>query len=166
VHSCDPHGSSTNLYPRRVVHNDIMSNTGTPSRPDGLAFPTVVGLHHVRVPVSDVLASRDWYVETLGLRPILVTEDEDTVTGIVMRHSSGVVVGLHLAPEQSKALAGFAVIGLAVSDLEPWPAHLDGLGVAHSGIVDGHLGQCLRVRDPDGLLVELHTPAQPSADEA
>jgi hypothetical protein len=63
-------------------------------------------------------------------------------------------------------LQEFAVIGLVVTDLQSWPAHLDGLGVGHSGIIDGHLGRCLRVWDPDGVVVELHTPTQPSADEA
>ena len=130
------------------------------------ANPEVIGLHHVRVPVSDVLASRDWYAEALGLSPILVTEDEDMVTGVVMGHPSGVVVGLHFAPEIANALSGFAVIGLAVTDLEAWVLHLDGLGVAHSGIIDSHLGRCVRVDGPDGLVIDLNTPAQPSADEA
>jgi catechol 2,3-dioxygenase-like lactoylglutathione lyase family enzyme len=146
-----------------VVPSDIASGTDLPST---RSVPTIVGLHHVRVPVSDVVASRDWYTETLGLWPIIVTEDEDTVTGIIMAHPSGVVIGLHLAPEQAKALEGFAVIALAVTDLEAWPAHLDGLGVSHSGIVDGHLGRCLRIRDPDGVLIELHTPGQLSGDGA
>ena len=126
----------------------------------------MVGLHHVRVPVADVLASRDWYADTLGLLPILVTEDEDTVTGVVMEHPCGVVIGLHHAPTQAKALEGFAPIGLAVTDLEQWAAHLDRLGIAHSGIIDGHLGQCLHLRDPDGVVVELHTPTPLSAEDA
>ena len=154
--------ATLSAYARGVARSDSTSGTNPPSRP----VPRVLGLHHVRVPVSDVLASRDWYAATLEFSPILVTEDEDTVTGIVMRHPSGVVLGLHRAPERAKALEGFAVVGLAVADLETWQAHLDDLGVAHSGIVDGHLGECLHVRDPDGMVVELHTPAQPSAEDA
>lgn len=112
------------------------------------------------------MASRDWYAETLGLSPILVAEEEETVIGIVMGHPSGVAIGLHLAPEQARALEGFAILGLAVIELEPWLAHLAGLDVVHSGIVDGHLGECVRVPDPDGLVIELHTRAHLSADEA
>jgi catechol 2,3-dioxygenase-like lactoylglutathione lyase family enzyme len=148
------------LYPWSVADEDMTSGPSH-MRP----VPAIVGVHHVRVPVSDVMASRDWYAETLGLSPILVTE-EDTVTGVVMGHPSGVVVGLHLAPEQAKALEGFAIIGLAVIELDAWLAYLDGLRVAHSGIVDGHLGECLHVSDPDGLVIELHTRPHPSADEA
>jgi catechol 2,3-dioxygenase-like lactoylglutathione lyase family enzyme len=128
--------------------------------------PSVLALHHVRVPVSDVLVSQDWYSEVLGFRPTLVVEEENAVTGIVSVHPSGVVVGLHSAPQQAKALAGFAVIGLSVDDLRDWVAHLDSLGISHSGITDGHLGECLRLYDPDGLVIELHTPSQPSADGA
>jgi catechol 2,3-dioxygenase-like lactoylglutathione lyase family enzyme len=128
--------------------------------------PSVLALHHVRVPVTDVLVSQDWYSEVLGFRPTLVVEEENAVTGVVSVHPSGVVVGLHSAPKQAAALAGFAVIGLSVGDLRQWVAHLDAFGVSHSGITDGHLGECLRLRDPDGLVIELHTPYQPSADEA
>jgi catechol 2,3-dioxygenase-like lactoylglutathione lyase family enzyme len=128
--------------------------------------PSVVALHHVRVPVSDVLVSQDWYSEVLGFRPTLVVEEENAVTGVVSVHPSGVVVGLHSAPQQARALAGFAVIGLSVDDLRDWVAHLDSLGVSHSGITDGHLGECVRLSDPDGLVIELHTPSQPSADGA
>jgi catechol-2,3-dioxygenase len=116
--------------------------------------------------VRDVLVSQDWYSEVLGFRPTLVVEEENAVTGVVSVHPSGVVVGLHAAPQQARALAGFAVIGLSVQDLREWVAHLDGIGVSHSGITDGHLGECLRLCDPDGLVIELHTPSQPSADGA
>ena len=128
--------------------------------------PSVLALHHVRIPVSDVLVSQDWYSEVLGFRPTLVVEEEDAVTGVVSVHPSGVVVGLHSAPQQARALAGFAVVGLSVADLRDWVAYLDALGVPHSGITDGHLGECLRLCDPDGLVIELHTPYQPSADGA
>jgi catechol 2,3-dioxygenase-like lactoylglutathione lyase family enzyme len=123
-------------------------------------------LHHVRLPVTDVLSSRDWYAEVLGFQPILVAEEENRVSGVVLEHPSGVVIGLHSAPHEAKELRGFAVIGLSVADLKAWADYLDNLRVDHSGIVDGHLGQCLRLKDPDGLVVELHTPLQPSADEA
>jgi catechol 2,3-dioxygenase-like lactoylglutathione lyase family enzyme len=123
-------------------------------------------LHHVRVPVSDVLVSQDWYNEVLGFRPTLVVEEENAVTGVVSVHPSGVVVGLHSAPHQATALAGFAVMGLSVEDLSEWVAYLDDLGVSHSGITEGHLGECVRLCDPDGLVIELHTASQPSADGA
>jgi catechol 2,3-dioxygenase-like lactoylglutathione lyase family enzyme len=128
--------------------------------------PPVVALHHVRIPVTDVLASQDWYSEVLGFRPTLVVEEENAVKGVVSVHPSGVVIGLHSAPQQATALKGFAVIGLSVEDLGEWVAYLDHLGVSHSGIAEGHLGECLRLCDPDGLVVELHTPSQPSADGA
>jgi len=133
--------------------------------PDAPA-PDIIGMHHVRLPVSNVLLSRDWYSVVLGLAPILVAEDEEGVTGIVMRHRTGIIISLHCAPERAKALLGFAVLGLSVPDLAAWTRHLDRLGIGHSNPVDVHPGHRLEVVDPDGLVIELHTPRQPSADEA
>ena len=31
-------------------------------------MPTMRGFHHVKLPVSDVAASRDWYQRVLGFR--------------------------------------------------------------------------------------------------
>jgi catechol 2,3-dioxygenase-like lactoylglutathione lyase family enzyme len=127
--------------------------------------PELVGLHHIRLSVSNVLASRDWYAEVLGLSPILVEEQEETVDGAVLEHPSGVVIGLHHDPDGAAALRDHALIGLAVLDLAAWRDHLDQLHVAHGPIVDAHVGRCLSLRDPDGILLELHTLAQPSVDE-
>ena len=155
-------------YNPRVVGDGIASSDAESAKPaEGKrTSPSVVALHHVRIPVSDVLASQDWFGEVLGFWPTLVVEEENAVTGVVSVHPSGVVIGLHRAPDQARALAGFAVIGLSVEDLHEWVAYLDDLGVSHSGIADGHLGECVRLCAPDGVVVELHTPTQPSADGA
>ena len=159
---------SRDRYTPGVLENSAASpdaeGAGTSESEPG--SPSVVALHHVRVPVTDVLVSQDWYGEVLGFRPTLVVEEEESVTGVVSVHPCGVVIGLHFAPERARALKGFAVIGLSVAHLEEWVAYLDEVAVPHSGIADGHLGQCIRLRDPDGLVVELHTPSQPSADGA
>ena len=133
------------------------------------ASASVCGLHHVRVPVSDVLASRDWYMEVLGFEPMLDYEEEDRVVGVALEHPAGLTLGLHLAPGRVGALKGFAVVALAVpgrDDLEQWAARLDALGVEHSGLEAGHLGWSLDVPDPDGILVQLHTAGEPTADDA
>ena len=60
-----------------------------------IVAPGIVGFHHVRLPVTDVFRSRDWYIETLGFRPMLVEETADGVLGVVLRHGCGAVIGLH-----------------------------------------------------------------------
>jgi catechol 2,3-dioxygenase-like lactoylglutathione lyase family enzyme len=137
--------------------------TGVVDRSAVLA--TVTGLHHVDVPVSDVVASSDWYSETFGFERILLVEREDVPTAAVLGHPSGVFVVLRLAPAEARSMVGFVFLALSVSNLEPWVPYLCGLGLANDGITESHLGRRLRVADPDGLLVELHTAVQPSADE-
>lgn len=134
-----------------------------------VAAPAVVGLHHLRLPVSDVMRSRDWYISVFGFEPLLSVEEEDRVVGVVLGHSSGITLGLHYAPDLARALDGFCSVALSVGDahdLARWCTQLDTLGVDHSAPADGHLGSYVEVPDPAGLIIELHTIGQPSAGEA
>ena len=132
-------------------------------------LPSISGLHHVRLPVTNVLISRAWYADVLGFEPVLDHEEEDRVTGTVLQHPSGLVLGLHVESERARMLAGFVVVSLCAgskSDLAACAARLDEANVVHSAIQDGNLGWYIDVPDPDGILVELHTLEQPAADEA
>jgi catechol 2,3-dioxygenase-like lactoylglutathione lyase family enzyme len=136
---------------------------------DDQLAPPLQGIHHVRIPVSDIAVSRDWYPEVLGLEPVLDYEEEDRVVGVALASNDGVTVGLHLDPRRARALAGFCVLALQVDGqgaLGAWVERLDALGVAHSGIREGHLGLLVEVADPDGIVVQLHTAEHPSSDEA
>jgi hypothetical protein len=42
------------------------------------------------------------------------------------------------------------------STVEEWAAHLDRLGIPHSGIKDENGGPLLTLRDPDDIQLELH----------
>jgi catechol 2,3-dioxygenase-like lactoylglutathione lyase family enzyme len=135
----------------------------------GIAPPAVVGLHHLRLPVSDVMRSRDWYSDIFGFDPRLSFEEEDRVVGVVVIHRSGLTLGLHHAPELARALHGFCSVALSVGDvddLDHWCSHLDTLGIEHTAPTEGHLGWYVEVPDPDGLTIQLHTIGQPTADEA
>ena len=128
-----------------------------------------VGWHHVRLPVSDVMRSRDWYTEVLGFDALLVLEEADRVVGVVVCQPSGPTLGLHYAPTLARHLDGFCPVALsvdAVDDLKRWCARLDTLGVRHSAPARGHLGWYIGIPDPDGIIIELHTIEQPAADEA
>jgi catechol 2,3-dioxygenase-like lactoylglutathione lyase family enzyme len=131
--------------------------------------PGIVGVHHVRLPVSEVVRSSEWYQDVFGFEPRLRLEEEDQIIGCVVGQRSGLTLGLHHAPALAQALKGFCSIALSVrthSDLAQWCAYLDGLGVAHSRPAEGHLGWYVEVPDPDELIVQLHTIEQPTSDEA
>ena len=121
---------------------------------------TIIGVHHVRLPVSDIIRSSDWYTNTFGFETRLTEEEEDRITGAVVVHASGVTLGLHAAPALARALRGFCSVALSVRDrmdLTSWCKHLDTLGVEHSAPTEGHVGWYVHVPDPDGLVIELHT---------
>lgn len=133
------------------------------------APPAVAGLHHVRLPVSDWGASRDWYVAVLGFESFLDIEEEAGPVGVLLRNHAGVLIGLHCDPVRSAALRGFSILGLTIrdrSDLKAWTSWLDLTGVVHSPILDGHLGWFVEVPDPDGIIVRLHTPEMLDVDDA
>ena len=131
--------------------------------------PAVVGLHHLRVPVSDVMYSRDWYSNVFDFEPRLTLEEEDRVVGVVLIHESGLTLGLHHAPELARSLEGFCLIALSVGDsvdLDHWCTRLDTTGTNHTSPAEGHVGWYVEVSDPDSLIIQLHTIGQPTADEA
>ncbi len=97
----------------------------------GIAPPAVAGLHHLRLPVSDIMRSRDWYSAMFGFDPRLTLEEEDRVVGVVLIHGSGLTLGLHHAPGLARALHDFCSVALSVGDvddLDHWCTHVDTLG--------------------------------------
>jgi catechol 2,3-dioxygenase-like lactoylglutathione lyase family enzyme len=160
-----PLGLRVKAHVRSIVGQVETDPARTTESVGPASTPTLLGFHHVRLPCSDVFRSRDWYTRVLGLEPLLVFEDEDQVTGLVLTHEHGLVIGVHLDPERVVAFRGFPVLGLSVDDVVAWCSYLDELGVEHSEIMDGHLGSCVQLADPDGLVIELQTVDQPSAYE-
>ena len=146
------------------------SNPGAGGTGAAAAIPAL-RFHDVRIPVSDALVSKEWYITVLGMVPVLDLEWERGVVGVVLRHPEGFVVGLHHEPERAEALRGFAVLGLAVdgyAELQQWFDVLDRLDVPHGPIEEGHLGWYVDVPDPDGIVVRIHTEkgTAPDAEEA
>ena len=146
---------------------DLPTPAATDAPPQAAARgPAIVGFHHVRLPVTDVLTSRDWYIDTLGFQPLLVEENEAGVVGVALQQPSGVVLGLHRDAARATALRGFVAVAFAVTDLGAWVAFFRSRNLPQAEPVDTHLGRSVRVRDPDGIIVELHTVTQPSAADA
>ena len=62
----------------------------------------IVGLHHVRIPVTDAWVSRNWYMSVLGFNPVLDLQEEHGLIGVVLRHRVGIVLGLHQNPTRGQ----------------------------------------------------------------
>lgn len=130
-----------------------------------MTFPA---LAHVAVTVRDLAVSGPWYRTLFGADPVL---DEDTDAGfhhLVWLLEGGTLFGIHQhrdpAPDErfSEFRVGLDHVGFGCAsraDLEAWVNRLDGLGIAHGGIVDAPYGSGLSFRDPDGIALEFFAGA-------
>jgi catechol 2,3-dioxygenase-like lactoylglutathione lyase family enzyme len=125
------------------------------------AVGQVSGLHHVKLPVTDVARSRDWYDRAFGFACTLEFHEEGRLVGVGLRHPDGdVILALREDPARAAALAGFDAVCLAVgtrSDLDELLSRLDAVGIAHGTPGAGRGGDAVDVPDPDGHLVRIHT---------
>lgn len=129
--------------------------------------PSLDGLHHVRLPVVDVGAVRQWFEDVLGFVCVLDYEEEDGVSGCVLAHRSGFSVGVHQAPAAASAVDGFEILTLSVGDqaaLTDWIGWLDRCGTDHGPVCEAHIGLFVNVAGPGGIAVRLHTSEHPAAD--
>ena len=121
----------------------------------------LAGFHHVKLPVSDIERSREWYERVLGLTVDIEFVEDGTVQGLALVDAGTVSVALRVDPLRAAAMSGFDAMTLAVPDragVARWQKRLDELGEPHGGIVTGHRGGSVLVglHDPDGLEVRLY----------
>ena len=125
--------------------------------------PAVDGLRTVKLPVTELGRSLDWYRQVFGVVPEMEFPDEHAVVRGVVCSVPGLVgtgISLREDPEAARGYAGFDPMGWDVTDLpalEQWAAFLDRLDVAHSPVIVASEGWLLTFRDPDGIGHHLYT---------
>ena len=132
----------------------------------------LAGIHHVKIPVTDLARSLHWYHQVFGLRPTMEFRDADGV----VRGFVGEIPGLSPAlatfrvnPAAVEGNRGFDPVSFAVrtrDDLETWARHLDSLDVKHSPVIEASAGWLLVFDDPDGLTLHLYTWAEHGIDQS
>jgi catechol 2,3-dioxygenase-like lactoylglutathione lyase family enzyme len=125
-------------------------------------IPELAGVHHLKLPVSDLGRSRAWYESRLGYVTYLEFKEGGALMGIAMRHpEGGPDLGLRLAPEKAAAAAGFDYFSIGVPDrerIERLAEHLTELGEVHAGVHGDAIGWILPLlHDPDGHEVRFYT---------
>jgi catechol 2,3-dioxygenase-like lactoylglutathione lyase family enzyme len=122
---------------------------------------SVAGFHHVKVPVTDVRRSRDWYRQMFGFVQEIEFVEDGALAGVALQHpETALRLALRGDPQRSHAMAGFDLVALAVStlaDLQTMAARAASLGTWHGPITSGHQGWACDIPDPDGILVRLYT---------
>lgn len=125
-------------------------------------MPDLAPIHHVKIPVSDVRASTEWYCRVLGLDVAIEFTEDGMVRGVALGGSDGTTpIALRHDPQRAAALAGFDLVALGVptrDGIQAWADHLDALGQDHGGVVTGHRGGAVLVglHDPDGIELRLY----------
>ena len=121
--------------------------------------PSLTGLSHLSLSVSDLPAATDFWVEVFGFESLnddprfrLLIHREARVAVTVTDHG-GAVTG----PFDERN-PGLDHVALAVGDtdsLAQWHAELEERGIVNSGIVESEAGHHLNLRGPNNLPIEL-----------
>jgi catechol 2,3-dioxygenase-like lactoylglutathione lyase family enzyme len=124
--------------------------------------PDLGPIHHVKIPVSDVRASSEWYLRVLGLQVAIEFVEDGELRGVALTAPGGSAsIALRHDPERAAALAGFDLVALGVptrAGVHAWADHLAAMDEQHGGIVTGHNGGAVLVglHDPDGIEIRLY----------
>lgn len=131
---------------------------------------TIQRVRQVKVPVTDLQRSVNWYRALLGMQLIREFVEEGALAGATIAHRhAGFVIGLRLRDriDSRPSMPGFDLFSLEVAGLDDLRAlsdHCDELGVNHGEIFDrGPDGHHLDVEDPDGTVIRFLTPPEPDA---
>jgi catechol 2,3-dioxygenase-like lactoylglutathione lyase family enzyme len=124
--------------------------------------PLLDGIHHIKIPVTDLERSRAWYESRLGYRTQVEFIEQGRLMGIAMRHpNGGPELALRLNPERSDGLGDFDFFAVGVPDrtaMEALAQRLSDLGETHAGVHFATIGWILpMLHDPDGHEVRFYT---------
>ncbi len=123
--------------------------------------PQLAGIHHVKLPVTDIARSLEWYETRLGYTKEMEFVEDGTLMGVVMSHpAGGPSFALRLDAEMAAGSAGFDYFAIAVPtkpDIVELADRLTKMGDEHGGVQDTPFGCVLPfLHDPDGHEVRFY----------
>jgi catechol 2,3-dioxygenase-like lactoylglutathione lyase family enzyme len=124
--------------------------------------PALAGIHHLKLPVTDLGRSLEWYHSRLGYEVQVEFVEQGTLMGYALAHpAGGPNLGLRLDQDRARAAAGFDYFAIGVPDkaaIDDLARKLDDLGQPHAGVHRASLGWILpEVLDPDGHALRFYT---------
>jgi catechol 2,3-dioxygenase-like lactoylglutathione lyase family enzyme len=135
--------------------------------------PELDGVHHLKLPVSDLGRSRAWYESRLGYQVATEFTEDGALTGLALVHPrGGPMLALRLDPDLAARAAGFDYFSIGVpakAAIEALARRLAALGEHHAGVHFATAGWILPgTHDPDGHEVRFYTTehhTDPRAEE-
>jgi catechol 2,3-dioxygenase-like lactoylglutathione lyase family enzyme len=126
--------------------------------------PLLRGVHHLLVPVADLAEGEAWWARAFLARRIPEYDhvDENGRLYAVIMRLPGVepMLQLRLDDASAEQTAGYGPFAFAVegrAELDRWLERLDALGVPHSPVRAGMIGDVCDVVTTSGLVVRLYT---------
>ena len=124
--------------------------------------PVLDGIHHLKLPVSDLECSLAWYQGHLGYETMFEFVEEGVLMGVSMRHpNGGPDLALRRNPEKAQAAAGFDYFAIGVPGreaMEALAARFSAVGESHPEVQRTPVGWVLLgIHDPDGHEVRFYT---------
>ena len=127
-------------------------------------MPELKGIHHLKIPVSNLGVSLDFYQRALGARRIPEADhrrpDGSLFAYILAVPGLGTKLELRLHPLRARSHAGFDPVTIAIEDraaLDQWIDYLDEVGVRHSPAITSIQAWIVVIEDPDGTRLRLYT---------
>jgi catechol 2,3-dioxygenase-like lactoylglutathione lyase family enzyme len=139
---------------------------------DASDAPSLAGIHHLKLPVTDLARSREWYQSRLGYQVVMEFVEQGRLMGYALFHpNGGPPLALRLDPERARAAAGFDYFSIGAPDkdaIDRLAGRLTALGDQHAGVHQASMGWILpELHDPDGHEVRFYTiqhHTEPGAD--
>ncbi len=124
-------------------------------------------VHHITLTVTDLSRSTRWYCDVLRGR-VVGERTSETFERTLVKLPSGLIVGLTRHADTSPldrfdhVRVGIDHLSLAVDtaeDVRAWIDDLDARGIPHDPLVEASSGTLVVLYDPDGIPVEVYSPA-------
>jgi len=128
-------------------------------------LPPLLGIHHIKLAVSDLERSLRFYEALFGAQRIPQADHKHEADGslyafILDVPNLGAKLELRLNPEQAKKHFHFDPITIAVKDkaaLEQWQSYIASKKLPHSPIIVAIQAWLIVTEDPDGNRLRLYT---------
>ena len=126
---------------------------------------TLAGVHHFKLPVTDLGRSLKFYGDLLGAEPIPELEHRHKDSGELYAHicevpGLGTKLELRLNAEQAEKQRKFDFVTIGVTDramLHRWTDRLDKLAIKHSGVIVAIQAWLVAFDDPDQHRLRFYT---------
>jgi catechol 2,3-dioxygenase-like lactoylglutathione lyase family enzyme len=130
-----------------------------------MTTPPLLGVHHLKLPVSDLAISLAFYEKAFDAKRIPAADHRREADGSLYAYildvpGLGTMLELRLNPERAIAHARFDPITLTVANratLREWDDHLTTAGILHSPIITAIQAWLVVVEDPDANRLRLYT---------